>query len=166
MPTSIPERILGVLLDIEGTTTPISFVHDVLFSYARSHVRKYLTDRWDAAETQADIRMLCEDHKGDVENGLQPAPIVNAPIGKLDSIVLYISWLIVRDRKATGLKSLQGKVWKQGYADGTPKSILYPDVEPVLKRWFHAGLSISIFSSGSSFAQQLLFAHTKAGDLT
>jgi enolase-phosphatase E1 len=77
-----------------------------------------------------------------------------------------VNWLIDRDRKSTGLKSLQGKIWKQGYSDGTLKAQLFADVRPALERWRRAGLKISIFSSGSSLAQKLLFAHTEAGDLT
>jgi enolase-phosphatase E1 len=167
MPALTPDRISSILLDIEGTTTPISFVHDVLFSYARSHVREYLKDHWDATETQVDLTVLCQEHALDMEKGLLPPAIVNAPKElKRDSIISYISWLIDRDRKSTGLKSLQGKIWKQGYVDGTLKSVIYADVAPALKSWYRAGLKISIFSSGSSLAQRLLFAHTDAGDLT
>ena len=78
----------------------------------------------------------------------------------------YVDWLIERDRKSTGLKSLQGKIWRQGYVDGSLKSQVYADVAPALERWRAQGLSINIFSSGSVLAQQLLFAHTEAGDLT
>jgi enolase-phosphatase E1 len=77
-----------------------------------------------------------------------------------------VGWLIDRDRKSTGLKSLQVKIWKQCYTDGTLKAELFADVAPALERWRQAGLKISIFSSGSSLAQKLLFAHTEAGDLT
>jgi len=85
---------------------------------------------------------------------------------KIDSIVDYIGWLIARDRKSTGLKSLQGKIWRQGYVEGSLKAQMFADVAPALERWHSAGLSINIFSSGSVLAQQLLFAHTDAGDLT
>ncbi|HXM33602.1 MAG TPA: acireductone synthase, partial [Pyrinomonadaceae bacterium] len=75
-------------------------------------------------------------------------------------------WLMDRDRKSTGLKALQGRIWQQGYADGKLKSQVFPDVPTAFERWHEAGLSLSIFSSGSILAQQLLFAHTEAGDLT
>ena len=88
------------------------------------------------------------------------------PDAEVDSLGEYVSWLIDRDRKSTGLKSLQGKIWKQGYINGTLKAELFADVAPALERWHRAGLKISIFSSGSSLAQKLLFAHTEAGDLT
>lgn len=160
-------RIRGILLDIEGTTTPIAFVHEVLFSYARSRVRNYLAEHFDSAETLADLARLREEHAADVKQNLQPPALVLGPRdAQIDSFVAYVHWLIDRDRKSTGLKSLQGKIWRQGYLEGTLKAPLFADVAPALERWHHVGLKISIFSSGSSLAQKLLFAHTEAGDLT
>ena len=163
------EGIRGVLLDIEGTTTPIAFVHEVLFSYARSQVRNFLTEHFGSAELLADLQQLREEHAADVKQNLQPPALVEVDgpsDAEIDSLGEYVSWLIDRDRKSTGLKSLQGKIWKQGYSDGTLKAKLFADVAPALERWRGAGLKISIFSSGSSLAQKLLFAHTEAGDLT
>jgi enolase-phosphatase E1 len=154
--------IRGVVLDIEGTTTPIAFVHDVLFSYARTHVKDYLAKHAGADNVREDVELLREEHIADVRNGNQPPGLT----GDLDSIAHYVNWLIELDRKSTGLKSLQGKIWHDGYADGTLRSQVFADVAPALARWHAAGLSISIFSSGSVLAQQLLFAHTEAGDLT
>ena len=139
----------AILLDIEGTTTPIAFVHDVLFSYARDHVREFLAEN-SAAE---DIALLREEHAVDVSD---------AP----ESIEEYVEWLIKLDRKSTALKSLQGKIWRQGYEDGSLKSQVFADVAPAFERWRDRGLKIGIFSSGSVLAQQLLFAHTEVGDLT
>ena len=150
------DQIRGILLDIEGTTTPIAFVHEVLFSYARAHARDFLRNNQDSDEVRADIALLREEHAADVSNNLQPP----------ESIADYIDWLIDRDRKSTGLKALQGKIWRQGYLDGSLKSQVFADVAPALERWHAAGVRISIFSSGSVLAQQLLFAHTDAGDLT
>lgn len=159
--------IRGVLLDIEGTTTPIAFVHEVLFSYARSQVKNYLTEHFGSAELIADLARLREEHAVDVKQNLRPPALVDGPRdAMIDSIVAYVGWLIDRDRKSKGLKSLQGKIWRQGYLDGTLKAQIFPDVVPALERWHRAGLKISIFSSGSSLAQELLFAHTEAGDLT
>jgi enolase-phosphatase E1 len=148
------DQVRGILLDIEGTTTPIAFVHEVLFSYARAHARDFLTQ--DSDEVRADIALLREEHAADKSNNLQPP----------ESIPDYIDWLIDRDRKSTALKSLQGKIWRQGYLDGSLKSQVFADVAPAFERWRAAGLKIGIFSSGSVLAQQLLFAHTDAGDLT
>jgi len=159
--------IRGVLLDIEGTTTPIAFVHEVLFSYAQSQVRNFLAEHSGSAELLADLARLREEHTVDVKQNLRPPALVEGPRdAEIDSIVEYVSWLIDRDRKSPGLKSLQGKIWKQGYVDGTLKAELFADVAPALERWRRAGLNISIFSSGSSLAQKLLFANTEAGDLT
>jgi len=145
----------AILLDIEGTTTPIAFVHDVLFSYARDHVREFLaTDS--AAE---DIALLREEHAADVSD----APALT---DEIESIAIYVEWLISIDRKSTALKSLQGKIWRQGYEDGSLKSQVFGDVAPAFARWHDRGLKISIFSSGSVLAQQLLFEHTEVGDLT
>ena len=148
------DQVRGILLDIEGTTTPIAFVHEVLFSYARAHARDFLTQ--DSDEVRADVALLREEHAADKRNNLQPP----------ESIPDYIDWLIDRDRKSTALKSLQGKIWRQGYLDGSLKSQVFADVAPAFERWRAAGLKIGIFSSGSVLAQQLLFAHTDAGDLT
>jgi len=148
------DQVRGILLDIEGTTTPIAFVHEVLFSYARAHARDFLTK--DSDEVRADVALLREEHAADKRNNLQPP----------ESIPDYIDWLIDRDRKSTALKSLQGKIWRQGYLDGSLKSQVFADVAPAFERWRAAGLKIGIFSSGSVLAQQLLFAHTDAGDLT
>ncbi|MEN3330117.1 MAG: enolase-phosphatase [Acidobacteriota bacterium] len=141
----------AILLDIEGTTTPIAFVHDVLFSYARDHVREFLA----ANPSAEDIAPLREEQANDV----------GAPPLTTD-IAAYVEWLIKLDRKSTALKSLQGKIWRRGYQDGSLKSQVFADVAPAFERWRERGLRISIFSSGSVLAQQLLFAHTEVGDLT
>lgn len=148
--------IRALLLDIEGTTTPIAFVHEVLFPYARDHVKEFLEHNAGDEEVRADVERLRGEQAEDVNNGEQPPTSIDA----------YVEWLIARDRKSTGLKSLQGKIWRHGYADGTLKSQVYADVAPAFARWRASGLSINIFSSGSVLAQQLLFAHTEAGDLS
>lgn len=153
---SLLDNVRGILLDIEGTTTPIAFVHDVLFSYARDHVREFLRANADKDEVRADIALLNDEHADDVNQDHNPPPLVAD----------YVEWLIALDRKSTGLKSLQGKIWRQGYQDGTLKSQVFADVAPAFERWHERGLRINIFSSGSVLAQKLLFAHTEAGDLT
>jgi len=157
----------AILLDIEGTTTPISFVHDVLFSYARNHVREYLTEHFTSADVVADLALIRREQARDVEQGLNPPPLTEQPFNsQVDSLTKYIHWLIDRDRKSAPLKSLQGRIWKGGYLDGSLKAEVFPDVPPALSRWHRVGLTINIFSSGSRLAQQLLFAHTQVGDLT
>lgn len=160
-------RIREILLDIEGTITPIAFVHEVLFPYASSHVGNYLALHFGDAETKADITRLRQEHAIDIEKDLKPPILADESTqDQIESIVSYVHWLIERDRKSTGLKSLQGKIWRQGYTDGTLKAPVFADVAPALVRWREAGLKICIFSSGSVVAQQLLFAHTEVGDLT
>jgi enolase-phosphatase E1 len=158
----IDAGIRGILLDIEGTTTPIAFVHDVLFSFARAHAGEFLKDNIASEEVRADVSMLYEEHANDVVKDHDPPPLTE----EIESLGAYIEWLIDQDRKSTGLKSLQGKIWRQGYLNGSLKSQLFEDVAPALERWHSAGLRVSIFSSGSVLAQQLLFAHTNEGDLT
>src|SRR5215217_2533305 len=152
---NLPEDVRAIILDIEGTTTPIAFVHDVLFSYARDHVREFLA----ANSAAEDIALLREEHANDVSDA---PPLTD----ETESIAAYVEWLVKLDRKSTALKSLQGKIWRQGYEDGSLKSQVFADVPPAFKRWRDRGLRISIFSSGSVLAQQLLFAHTDVGDLT
>lgn len=82
------------------------------------------------------------------------------------SVAAYVRWLIDRDRKSTGLKSLQGKMWEEGYRAGELLGVVFPDVPPALERWRRQGLDIAIFSSGSVQAQRDLFAHSTAGNLT
>lgn len=149
---SLLDEVRAILLDIEGTTTPIAFVHDVLFTYAREHVREFLSMN-PAAD---DVALLREEHAVDVKEGRNPPPLTAE----------YVEWLIALDRKSTGLKSLQGKIWRQGYEEGSLRAQVFADVAPAFERWRERGIRISIFSSGSVLAQQLLFAHTEVGDLT
>src|SRR5690606_26050823 len=103
-----------------------------------------------------------DQEAGDAPPGWQEEP----PARLADSIAAYALWLMDRDRKDTGLKSLQGLVWAEGYRRGRLRGVVYPDVPPALERWRRAGLAIAIFSSGSVRAQQDLFSTAEAGDLT
>ena len=98
----------AVLLDIEGTVTPISFVHEILFPYAREHVNNYLSQHLQQLEVQADIQKLREEQASDTEELRQP------PIDSIDTAVTYVNRLIHLDRKSPALKSLQGKIWQAG----------------------------------------------------
>lgn len=141
----------GILLDIEGTTTPITFVYDVLFPFARAHVHEHLDE--DAN------RALRVEYDADVACGLAPPPWSSgAPA--------YVHWLMDQDRKSTALKTLQGKIWKEGYRRGDLHGEVFPDVPIALERWNREGTDIRIYSSGSVLAQQLLFSTTAHGDLT
>ncbi|MBZ5554667.1 MAG: acireductone synthase [Acidobacteriia bacterium] len=157
----------AVLLDIEGTTTPINFVYQVLFPYARKHVQNFLAAHFSAEEVQSDVSLLLKEHAEDKLRGLQPPDLPGSPEApRLESVLAYFLWLMDQDRKSTGLKSLQGKIWQDGYRAGALRSQVFPDVPPALAAWHARSIDICIYSSGSVLAQKLLFAHTEAGDLT
>jgi enolase-phosphatase E1 len=124
-------------------------------------VSGFLERHWKDPEVRADIARLKTEHAAESS---QPAP----PPWRDDAaaVVAYVHWLMERDRKSTGLKSLQGKIWEEGYRAGDLRSEVYPDVPPALERWRRQGIDIAIFSSGSVQAQRSLFTNTAAGDLT
>ena len=134
--------VSAVVTDIEGTTTPISFVQRTLFPYARARLPAFL-----------------DAHAG--------RPDVAAELARVpgDALATLLGWMD-RDEKVGPLKALQGMIWRQGYADGALRGELYPDVPPALRRWSRDGLRLAVYSSGSAEAQRLLFGHTEAGDLT
>ncbi|WP_431470218.1 acireductone synthase [Sphingosinithalassobacter sp. LHW66-3] len=131
----------AILLDIEGTTSSIAFVADVLFPYAARHLRDYVE-----------------------RNPEQVAPIL-AQVPGDDPVATLLGW-IEADAKETPLKTLQGLIWEAGYRDGTIRGHVYPDTPEALARWGRAGVPVYIYSSGSVAAQKLLFGHSEAGDLT
>jgi enolase-phosphatase E1 len=126
----------AVITDIEGTTTPIAFVHRVLFPYARERMADFVAS---GHATLADV----------------PEPKLQTLLGWMD-----------RDEKVTALKTIQGILWDEGYRNGALTAQVYDDVPPALRRWAHAGLRLFVYSSGSIPAQKLLFGHTGQGDLT
>ena len=160
-----PSGTVGaVVLDIEGTTTPTSFVYDALFPYARANLRRYLREHAHSPEVREATRLLRAEHAGDGQ--IAPDWDESTPEARLESLVNYLEWLMDRDRKSSGLKVIQGHVWKRGYADGTLRGQVYDDVRPAFERWKAAGITLAIYSSGSVLGQQLLFSHSNAGDLT
>lgn len=159
--------VRAILLDIEGTTTPISFVYDVLFPFAREHVREFLEQQLETPELQQPLQLLRNEHTADAhQNPAPPNLDSRSRAEQISSLVNYINWLMDRDRKSTGLKALQGKIWELGYQDGALQAYVYPDVATAFKRWRNLEATIAIFSSGSVLAQKLLFGHTNTGDLT
>lgn len=159
--------VRAIVLDIEGTTTPISFVYEVLFPFAREHVQSFLEKEFEGAEVQHVIELLRLEHTADSQQQSPPRILISGTrTEEISSLVSYVNWLMDRDRKSTGLKSLQGKIWELGYRDLLLKAEVFSDVAPSLERWRKAGISVGIFSSGSVLAQKLLFAHTDKGNLT
>lgn len=155
------------MLDIEGTTTPVDFVYRVLFPYARAHLQEFVARHFRDPEVRDDIARLQAEHRADSGGGLGPPPWrADTAEDETASAIAYVQWLMDADRKSTGLKSLQGKIWETGYRTGELRGRVYPDVPPALMRWSGQGRDICIFSSGSVQAQRLLFSCSNAGDLT
>ena len=162
-----PSAVQAILLDIEGTTTPIAFVSEVLFPYARRHLQRHLDEHATEDEYQRLFDRLRNEHVVDRAAGEAVPSWPDRPSAeRVRSVVAYLEWQMDRDRKTTNLKTLQGKIWEEGYRRGELVGEVFPDVPPALKRWNTRGLRIAIFSSGSTLAQQLLFRHSSAGDLT
>jgi enolase-phosphatase E1 len=148
----------AIVLDIEGTTTPISFVHDILFPFAKTRIAKFVETHFD--KLRSEIEQLVGESSKD--------KTYTVPFDPLEpgSISTYLMHLIDADRKSTPLKSIQGMIWREGYRSGELVSKVFDDVPPAFERWNTAGVKIAIYSSGSILAQQQLFRYTDHGDLT
>jgi len=144
--------IKAILTDIEGTTSAVSFVFDVLFPYAREHLPAYIRSHAGEPAVAAQLEAV----RG--ESGEADADIERV-------IEILLGW-IASDRKATSLKALQGMVWAQGYRAGQLKGHVYPDAVAALREWQAQGYALYVYSSGSIQAQQLIFGCSEAGDLT
>jgi enolase-phosphatase E1 len=153
--------IRWLLLDIEGTTTRVEFVTDVLFPHARAGMREHLIRHGEEPEVRALVEALRAEHARDQREGAAPPPWA----GTTEAVVGYLHFLMDRDRKSTPLKALQGRVWESGYRSGALRGEVYADVPRALERWRSQGRQVAIFSSGSVLAQSLLFGSTQAGDL-
>jgi enolase-phosphatase E1 len=144
--------IRAVLCDIEGTTTSLSFVHDVLFPLSRDQMDPFIRHVWDH---RAFLPLLSQLKKQSQNENLTPSDVVH----------LLRQW-IDEDRKEGVLKQIQGIIWKRAFEAGAIQSHVYPDVPKKWSEWKEKGIAIYIFSSGSIEAQQLLFRYSEAGDLT
>jgi len=134
--------VTHILTDIEGTTTPIAFVHATLFPHAAAALEGFLAARGDDTEVAAILAEV-------------PGP---------DRLATLRAWM-AQDAKATPLKALQGLIWREGYASGALRGRLWPDVPGALRAWHARGIRLAVYSSGSEEAQRLLFRHAEAGDL-
>ncbi|BAY83022.1 2,3-diketo-5-methylthio-1-phosphopentane phosphatase [Calothrix parasitica NIES-267] len=146
------KQLKVILTDIEGTTTDISFVRDVLFPYSAKHLAAWVRNNLELPVTQdilQQVREFSEKSNLDVEG----------------CISQLINWQS-EDKKITPLKSLQGLIWQEGYDKGELKAHIYPDAVEYLKKWHDIGLTLAVYSSGSIAAQKLLFRNTPVGDLT
>jgi enolase-phosphatase E1 len=159
--------IEAIVLDIEGTTTPVSFVSDVLFPFARRELESYLREHIDSPHLSGPLQQLRREWHEDVARGAAPPAWNDSDRERrIASATAYAGWLMDRDRKAAGLKAIQGLIWARGYEAGLLRGDVFPDVPPALVRWREGGRTIAIFSSGSVLAQQMLFRTTPFGDLT
>ena len=160
-------KVSTILLDIEGTTTPIEFVYEVLFPFAHRHVKEFIRQHRESADVCADIAALRAEYLADIEGGNEPPSWRDdSEDSWLESVTPYVHWQMKQDRKSTALKSLQGKIWEAGYLSGSLLSQVYPDVPSAFAHWRKQERKIYIYSSGSILAQKLLFAHTTYGDLS
>ena len=157
------QSISVILLDIEGTTTPVDFVYKTLFPFARRRTRDFLAQNWSAPNLQSILTSFREENLAARQKALAPPLLAE---DDPDAVTAYVHWLMDRDRKSTPLKELQGLIWQAGYASGELSSAVYEDVPRALARWRRQGKAICIYSSGSVLAQKLLFSHTEAGDLS
>ena len=154
------EGVDHVLLDIEGTTCPVSFVAEVLFPYACAQLEAFVEVHGQEQKVQ---ELLCEAQAHWQHDS--SAAAAGLPWQSEASVVAYLRWLMAMDRKVTPLKQLQGLIWEQGYDAGDLAGPLFADVAPALRRWSREGLGLAVYSSGSVQAQQLLYGHSDAGDL-
>ena len=141
----------AILTDIEGTTSSIAFVRDVLFPYSHARLPAFMATHADDPQVQHWL--------------LETAREVGIPESDRDAIVATLLRWIDEDRKATPLKALQGMIWREGYETSAYRAHLYPEVASKLREWKARGLRLYVYSSGSVAAQKLFFAHSDAGDL-
>jgi enolase-phosphatase E1 len=144
--------VRAILTDIEGTTTPIAFVHEVLFPYARARLADFCAAHEREPEVAAALQ-AARDLDGHRDLTLD------------ETVVLLLRWMD-EDRKAGPLKILQGLIWRKGYEQGVLKGQVYEDVAALLECWHSQGLKLFVYSSGSEEAQKLIFGHSDKGDLT
>lgn len=143
--------IKAIVTDIEGTTSSLSFVKDVLFPYAREHICEYVASHAAEADVAEQLRAVSQ------EAGRELTPT--------EASELLVQW-IDEDRKITPLKTLQGMIWEAGYRNGDFTGHMYEDAVRNLKLWKEKGVRLYVYSSGSVYAQKLLFGYTDYGDLT
>lgn len=142
--------IKAVITDIEGTTSSLAFVKDILFPYARDHIASYIRSHEQEALVQQSL--------------IEARNIIGVDLATEQLIQTFIQW-IDEDKKITPLKTIQGLLWEDGYLKDDFKGHIYQDAVENLKKWKKRGIRIYVYSSGSVYAQKLLFGHTEYGDL-
>ena len=156
-----------LLLDIEGTTCPVSFVSDILFPFAKQEISQYIRLHWDTNNGSSAIQEAKNEWSNDQSSeSMQLKKQVNlAQIDEAEGLIQYLQHMISIDKKSTALKDLQGKIWEHGYNKGELKSELFPETAECLRQWHEQKLTLSVYSSGSIHAQKLLYRHSSEGNL-
>ena len=140
-----------ILMDVEGTTSSLAFVHEELFPFATRHLTDFIAENRNDPQVQECLEAVAKTQRNEHIGG---------------DVVQILKTFIAEDRKHPALKTLQGLVWEEGYRSGALKGHVYPDVRVCFERWRKSGVGLGIYSSGSVFAQKLLFKYSIAGDLT
>jgi enolase-phosphatase E1 len=153
----------GILLDIEGTTSSVSFIYDVMFPFVRRELRAYLSSIWGAESLSDACELIARD--AGYESFVAWSADAVSDEERQQLVCDEIIRLMDGDIKATGLKRLQGLIWKAGFESGELRAHVYDDVPVALTAWNESGIDVRIYSSGSIAAQKLFFGHTIAGDL-
>ncbi|KAJ1952304.1 enolase-phosphatase E1 [Linderina pennispora] len=158
-----------VVLDIEGTTTPITFVHETMFPYITSNIDEFLATHWTDPTVRAHVQSIAEQANKDVADGLAQAIAIDLAADSQEDIrqkvLANVSWQMRADRKIGPLKGLQGYMWKFAFESGALVSVIYDDAFMAIRRWVEAGKNVYIYSSGSVEAQKLLFGHSDHGNM-
>ncbi|KAL5009170.1 hypothetical protein ScPMuIL_014751 [Solemya velum] len=167
---SLLNDVRVVLCDIEGTTTPLSFVKEKLEPYITENLESYLDAHYDEEEMQADVKSLRElavkDKEAKTEGVVEiPDTTDSNKADVIKALVKNISWQMGQDRKSTELKQFQGHIWREAYKRGKVQAELFEDVAPAMQHLMEEGIMVCTYSSGSVDAQKLLFGHTTDGDL-
>ena len=155
MPMHLQARPSVILIDIEGTTCPITFVSEVLFPYAAEHLAAFLSGHRDDPQV---VQLLEDTMAAWADDDDAEARVLRTE--QEAGIIDYLQLLIRQNRKFTPLKDLQGLIWRQGYSDGVLKVSLFTDVAQHLHSWYRQQIQLAVYSSGSIAAQKLLYAHT------
>lgn len=161
--------ISHLLLDIEGTTCPVTFVAETLFPYAAARLEAFLESQGHSPTVQPLLQAARQAWRDDGDPAAQALwdqqhdPEQSTTV---QGISPYLRLLIAQDRKLSALKDLQGLIWEAGYGSGELCAPLFSDVPPSLRRWHQAGVVLAVYSSGSVAAQKLLYQHSDHGDLS
>lgn len=153
----------GILLDIEGTTSAVSFVYDVMFPFVRRQLNQYLCANWDSAALNEVCDLIAKD--AGYESFVAWCGNETEISKRQQLLRAEVLRLMEGDVKATGLKALQGLIWRSGFESGEMRAHIYDDVLPAIQVWNDTGYDVRIFSSGSIVAQKLFFGHTVVGNI-